>query len=201
MSALNLVIVINIIVYLIDLVYGLQTIFALPSLMTWDVVTQQPWRLITYGFMHAPPGVALGIWHILINMYMLWLFGRSVELVYGFKKFLFMYIVVVIVSGLGWVLTEHDQRLLVGASGGVSGVIMLFTINFPNCKCFVVLIPAWLLCTIIFGLDVAGILGLRSPNSLAYAGHLSGAIAGILFACTLTKANTVVCLNKGEHHD
>ena len=40
------------------------------------------WQPVTYIFLHG------GLWHLLINMLMLWMFGRELELVWGKKRFL-----------------------------------------------------------------------------------------------------------------
>ena len=44
------------------------------------------WQIITHMFMHG------NIQHILFNMFALWMFGSSVESIFGSKKFLFFYI-------------------------------------------------------------------------------------------------------------
>ncbi len=56
----------------------------------------QPWQLITHMFMHG------GVYHILFNMFALWMFGTPVEQYLGNKKFLFLYIS----AGLGAVLFQ-----------------------------------------------------------------------------------------------
>jgi len=56
----------------------------------------QPWQLITHMFMHG------GLYHILFNMFALWMFGTPVEQYLGNKKFLFLYIS----AGLGAVLFQ-----------------------------------------------------------------------------------------------
>ena len=52
------------------------------------------WQLITYMFMHG------SFMHILMNMFMLWMFGMVMENVWGSKKFLFYYIVTGLGAGL-----------------------------------------------------------------------------------------------------
>jgi len=56
----------------------------------------QPWQIITHMFMHG------GVYHILFNMFALWMFGTPVEQYLGNKKFLFLYIS----SGLGALLFQ-----------------------------------------------------------------------------------------------
>ena len=71
----------------------------------------RPWtcyQLLTYGFLHSTQDVA----HILINMLVLFMFGREVEARYGKREFLLFYLVGIIAAGLVWSLSEF------AASGG-----------------------------------------------------------------------------------
>src|SRR5262249_10051649 len=69
----------------------------------------QVWRLVTYAFLHDP-GVASSpggfYWHIIFNMWFLWLFGGYVEERYGSKEFLAFYLLAALAGGitytLGW---------------------------------------------------------------------------------------------------
>ena len=61
------------------------------ALHTWQSPLFKPWQFVTYMFMHAD------FFHILSNMFVLWMFGSALENVWGPKRFLTFYIV----SGLG----------------------------------------------------------------------------------------------------
>jgi rhomboid family protein len=50
-----------------------------------------PWQIVTHMFMHG------GIAHIFFNMYALWIFGKTLESVWGSKRFLIYYLI----TGLG----------------------------------------------------------------------------------------------------
>jgi membrane associated rhomboid family serine protease len=50
-----------------------------------------PWQIVTHMFMHG------GIGHIFFNMYALWIFGKTLESVWGSKRFLIYYLA----TGLG----------------------------------------------------------------------------------------------------
>jgi len=54
----------------------------------WGSESFRPWQFITYMFMHDPKN----IWHLVYNMFALWMFGYLLENVWGPKKFLFYYI-------------------------------------------------------------------------------------------------------------
>ena len=51
----------------------------------------KPWQIITHMFMHG------GLFHIFFNMWALWIFGKTLESVWGSKRFLIYYLV----TGLG----------------------------------------------------------------------------------------------------
>jgi membrane associated rhomboid family serine protease len=88
-----------------------------------------PWQLLTYGFMHG------GLAHIAFNMFMLWMFGRELELVYGSRRFLTYYLTCVVGAGVVQLIVAALQGGIyptVGASGGVFGLLLLFGMTFPN---------------------------------------------------------------------
>ena len=77
--------IINILMFLMTMGTGrmgidLNKIFGLHFFLAEDF---HLWQLFTYMFMHG------GFMHILMNMFMLWMFGMVVENVWGPKKFLF----------------------------------------------------------------------------------------------------------------
>ncbi len=88
-----------------------------------------PWQLLTYGFMHG------GLAHIAFNMFMLWMFGRELELVYGTRRFLIYYLTCVVGAGIVQLVVAALQGGIyptIGASGGVFGLLLLFGMTFPN---------------------------------------------------------------------
>ena len=183
------IILINIAVFVVDALWtngtrGNLTIHPLNDLMSLpsDVISR-PWGLLTYGFAHASLDHPHGIWHILLNMYSLWLFGRDVERVYGPKEFLRIYLVFVVISGFVWGLASSVGQL-VGASGAVAGVLVLFVLHFPHRKFLIFPIPfqlpAWVLCILIIGMDIRGALG-HAERDVAYVAHLAGAAAAFLY--------------------
>ena len=120
-----------------------------------------PAQLITYMFMHG------GFQHIFFNMFALWMFGRTLEQVWGPKRFLFYYMVCGIGAGLVQELVQYIQYVTelsqydsvntgiavipmaeylnlmttVGASGAIYGILLAFGMLFPNSQMFVFPIP------------------------------------------------------------
>lgn len=191
-TVVGTIILINVIVFAIDTLWNsgpgpenhpLQAWLKLPPNVfsqPWEI-----WKLISYGFLHASIDSERFVWHILMNMYCLWLFGRDVEQLYGAKEFLRIYLVLIAVAGAVWaLLATGDRGGLLGASGGVAGIMVLFVLNFPHRK-FILLpipfqVPAWLLGIIIIGMDVIGAAGYRDAN-VAYVAHLAGAAGAFLY--------------------
>jgi len=141
----------------------------------------QAWQLLSYGFMHASLNEPNGFFHILFNMFGLFVFGRDVELRYGRQEMLRFYLLAVIVSGAAWllvqILTQQSPGLLVGASGGVAAVVILYCFNFPQRKLLLMGIwpvPAWGLGVGFVACDLFGAAG-GGAATIAYVAHLAGA--------------------------
>jgi len=181
-SATMTLIVINAGVFLVDWLLEL-------NLINWlgvrDSTLFNPllwFQYLTYGFLHSTDT----IWHILGNMFMLWMFGRMVEQHYGKKEFLCVYLTSVVLCGLLWNLsiigamtTEFaggPGHLMVGASGAVSAIFTLFVCNFPNVTVylwFLIPVPAWVIGVFVL---ISNLIG--TDTQVAYSAHL----AGIAFA-------------------
>jgi membrane associated rhomboid family serine protease len=106
------------------------------------------WRVLSYAFVHD----SSQIFHLLFNMLGLYFLGRSVEDKYGKLEFLRIYLMTAIVCGSLWLvksfaLNTPQTEILLGASGAVICIEMLFVLNFSKetVYLFVFPIPAWVL--------------------------------------------------------
>lgn len=139
------------------------------------------WQLLTYGFAHDPNRP----WHILLNMYGLWVFGREVEGIYGRKTFLQLYLSLIVLSGLTWLATtfRYDQPVpLVGASGAVVGIMFVFLLHFPARTILFMMfvpMPAWVFGVLYLLLEFNGVK--NGNDVVAHAAHLGGAGFGFVF--------------------
>ena len=135
------------------------------------------WKLLTAGFAHSPDTLN----HVLFNMFGLWMFGRSVEPIYGGREFLRLYLVAIVVANLAWGLLSlamdpQANVAVVGASGAVMGVVMLYILHFPRNTIllgFFLPVPAWVMGLIYIGLDLRG--SFNPDTNVAHAAHLAGA--------------------------
>jgi membrane associated rhomboid family serine protease len=153
--------------------------------LRWDVFThpQYFWQVLTYGFAHDPNSVR----HVLFNMFFLWLFGRDVETIYGKRLYVELYLSLVIVSGLAWAainLATGSPAVLVGASGAVTGIMVLFVLHYPTRTILfwgVFPIPVWVLATVQILQDIHGAVSRADAGQVAYTAHLAGAAFAFLF--------------------
>jgi membrane associated rhomboid family serine protease len=140
------------------------------------------WQYLTYAFLHA------GVWHLLINLFMLYLFGNEVEAEIGTRRFLLLYAFGAISGGLLWTaLFWHWGGDLVGASSAIYAVTIAFAVLFPNrpitVPLFYVFLPVtlpskyWALGTTV----VSILLALFDSGNVSYLAHLGGAAAGYFF--------------------
>lgn len=139
-----------------------------------------PWQLVSYGFLHG------GLMHIAFNMFMLWMFGRELELVYGSRRFLVYYLTCVVGAGIVQLVVAGMQGGIyptVGASGGVFGLLLLFGMTFPNRMIMLLFPPIPMRAkymVVVFGLLelYLGVSG-RSPGVANFA-HLGGMLFGFI---------------------
>lgn len=185
-SITNRIILITVGCYLLQLFLGLPFTERFVLYPHWY---SQPWnayRLLTYGFLHDPNS----LWHIGFNMFALWSFGNQVERVYGRERFSWLYLTAIVVSGLIWSLSEASmgraQAVVMGASGGVVAVVILFALKFPHAKGMVfpipIPIPMWVLAIGLVLLDLQG--AMSRGGEIAFTAHLGGALYGWFFFLT-----------------
>jgi len=140
------------------------------------------WQPITYMFLHG------GIWHILINLFILWFFGREVEYFIGPRSFTRLYFGAGLAGAALWLAFNfHSPASVIGASAAVLGCVIAFATLFPNrditLLVFFVLpvtMKAKYLALIAIALDVFPLLE-RTDTGVAHIAHIGGAALGYLY--------------------
>jgi membrane associated rhomboid family serine protease len=131
----------------------------------------EPWRELTSMFTHSPSS----IFHILFNMYALWLFGRNLEIMLGRVLYLSIYLI----SGLGgsvavllWGYTSLDalRTPTVGASGAIFGVLIATLVVYRKMNVNVVSLA------VLIVINLA--IGLLPGANISWQAHLGGLVAG-----------------------
>jgi len=149
------------------------------------VMSGEVWRLLTYAFLHDTSS----IWHIVFNMWLLWLFGTHVEELLGRWEFLAFYLLAATLGGLaytlqaqlGWQIRPTPPCL--GASGAVTAVTILCAFHYPTMTIlvmFVLPVPIWALAVFQVIQDSFGLLG-GNDQRVAYSVHLAGAAFSALY--------------------
>ncbi|MDR1959703.1 MAG: rhomboid family intramembrane serine protease [Planctomycetaceae bacterium] len=146
---------------------------------------------LTYGFAHA------NFSHIFGNMLVLFFLGMPVEQKYGQREFLLFYLATILFGGVIWELAQLREifgaaeeagiSALLGASGGICGVVILMALNFPRVSVFlygIIEMPMWCLGIMYVLLDVVGVLGLQKDANVAFMVHLAGAAFALIYFLT-----------------
>lgn len=170
------------------------------------------WQPVTHMFMHG------GFWHILFNMYTLYLFGSTLERVWGPKKFLIFYFVTgigaaAIHTGVEWIqmqswitqAAEGSQSALVsihqlkmtptlGASGAIYGVLMGYALLYPDSMLVLFFPPIpikakWMVLIFAAIELVTGVTG--TGGGIAHFAHLGGLIFGFILIRFWKKKGTL----------
>jgi len=155
-------------------------------LVSWEFVTEgRVWTLVTSVFSHNM------LFHLLVNMFVFYGFGSTLETIMGHKRFIAFYLMAGIVASLGHCFVSsfllHEPGLpALGASGAVAGVIVLFSFLFPKEKLLLlglIPMPAFVGAILFVGLDIWGLVAQTQGSSLpiGYGAHLGGAFFGVFY--------------------
>ncbi len=143
------------------------------------------WQLITFQFLHSD------IFHILINCFVLYFFGRAIEDYLGRSGFLKLYLLSGVIGGIlqilfGLAVPMYRYQAVVGASAGVFGLVAAFATLFPEqplTTLIAFIIPVTMRAKYLLLIEILiTIYGLLFPSSpIANAAHLGGIITGIVY--------------------
>ncbi len=188
----SLIIAISVVVFILQgLFFEYLNYFWLP--LEVGKILQKPWTLITSVFLHA------NTWHLFVNMFVLFFFGKELEKKIGSKSFLKIYLLAGFVGGLGFLLAvsvmgapQVDMGGM-GASGAIFGVLGTLAMIAPEIKVFFMFIPVpikirhFLLVYAVFDIFL-----LRVGGMLGSAAHLFGLLVGAVYGYKILK-------NKGRN--
>lgn len=189
-------IAINVIVFI---VMGLITALVGPNIEDWFALPQdffdflvQPWSLVTYSFLHG------GIFHILWNMYILYVAGRILLNLFDGKRFLNIYFLGVILGGLLFLLSYNifpalmgQKTSLIGASAGVMAVLIFVCTYIPNQEVRIIFfnVKLWQVGVFVVLMDLIQIP--MGGNVGGHLAHLGGAFLGYIYARQLFKGTDI----------
>ena len=134
------------------------------------------YQLLTYQFMHQ------GIMHIAFNMIVLLSFGPMVEEILGERKMWISYLLCGISGAMLHVgMTNYVDVPLVGASASIWGILVIFSLYYPNQKLYLFFLlgmKAKYLVSALFIVEVVS--AIYMSDNVSHYGHIGGAIMGLL---------------------
>ena len=165
--------------------FSLFALWFRPAILDWGmlkpyrVFTRRTWyELITSGFLHG------SLTHLVVNMFVLLVFGLTVERNIGLAHMLGLYISGIMVSALPslWKHAANPSYATLGASGAVEAVLFMFIFMFPMQNIYIffipVGIPAW-----IFGILflIYSLAASTRGGKINHEAHIAGSLWGLLY--------------------
>ncbi len=192
------IIMLNVVIYLVELaqgqgldrfifIYGLiPARYSVPEMGSQFSFGQQAFSFLSFMFIHG------GFWHLLGNMWSLYIFGDNVEDRLGSLRYLVFYLLCGWVSGLSHLLTNWNSQIpTIGASGAIAGVMGAYLILYPRSRILTLIpiffipyfieIPAFFFLGIWFLLQFLSAAGTYGQSGgIAWWAHIGGFVFGII---------------------
>ena len=149
------------------------------------------WQILTYMFVHAE-----SVFHILFNMFALWMFGSELERLWGSKFFLIYYLFCGVGAGLVYLISLKLMLLfgnldlsyfnipMVGASSAIFGILFAYGLVFSErVVLFMLIFPIKALhFTILIGIiEFVNLVNSGLGSQVSHLSHLCGFLMGFLF--------------------
>jgi membrane associated rhomboid family serine protease len=160
------------------------------------------WQPLTYMWLHSTHS----IWHIAMNCFVLWMFGSPVALVWGAKRFLRFYLLCGVGAGLFIVtmpylfMASQGAEALriptVGASGAVYGVVLAYSLTWPDRQIMLIFPPVafraiWIIPVMFF----MTLLGDRA-GTVSHVAHLGGVVVAWFYLRRQGQGKVLPSLNQ-----
>ena len=189
-KAVKWLLIANGLIFLLDALVGRISAGASRDIVVWFslipafVTHGYIWQVVTYSFLHS------GLWHLLGNMLMLWMFGSQFEMDWGTSRFLEFYFFCVVGAALSTIAVAYTGLLgltpfspTVGASGGIYGILLAYGILYANREIMLFPIPFTIKAKyFVIGLIFITLyLSMNGSGGIAYVAHLGGLLFGFIF--------------------
>ncbi|NBC27711.1 MAG: rhomboid family intramembrane serine protease [Bacteroidetes bacterium] len=179
-AVIRTIIAINVVIFVVMAIGGQALSGFLINLFAFNpepfTAITQPWRLVTYMFLHG------GGFHLIFNMLWLWWMGRMVEETVGPRTFSVLYFG----AGIGGAVLQiaiaaaFGANIVIGASGAVLGIMVAFAYLFPTAPIMLLFLPPIEARFFVAGWVALDVLFLGAGDNVARIVHLGGAASGYL---------------------
>lgn len=133
------------------------------------------WQMLTYMFLHGSL-----IRHLGLNMFIIWMFGRTLEQAWGSSRFLRFYFACGLGGAVFSFIFAYNTRVI-GASAAAYGILIAYAIMFPNRRLLLYFVFPIKARTLAIALVVISlVLGLRGTGNIAHFAHLGGIAAALI---------------------
>ena len=152
----------------------------------------QPWSIVSYMFLHK------GLWHLLVNMMVLYFGGQIFVQFLNQKKLLVVYLLGGFSGGLLYILSFNlfpvfsevmKNAVALGASASVMAILVAAATYVPNFVVRLMFLGNVKLKYIAMGYLVLDLINIQGSNSGGHIAHLGGAIFGFIYIQQLKKGN------------
>lgn len=165
---------------------------------SFELLLYRPWTIITYGFLH------IGFFHILFNLMILYYFGNLFMDFFDSKQFLTYYLLGIFSGGLIYMLSynylpalQTQQTLLVGASAGVTAIVVGIASYIPNYSLNFRFIGSIKLVYIAIAMVILDVVQIPTGNAGGHLAHLGGALIGFLLTRYMNKGSQIIAIWNG----
>jgi len=176
-KAVKYLVLANVGVFVLEFMWGSELIYVFgltPALVKKGFI----WQPLTYMFLHG------GLFHILFNMFVLWMFGCEIERTWGTKEFVKYYFITGMGAGLfTFILSFNSHIPTIGASGAIFGILVAFALMFPNRLIYLYFIfPVKAKYLVIFFAVIEFLASFRhTSDGIGHFAHLGGMVIGYLY--------------------
>jgi len=181
------IIAVTLLLFVLQLIPGLGVTNALLYAGAYSYpVDFEPWRMLTSVFVHSTGF----IFHVLLNMYTLWIFGQILERMLGRGRFLVLYLLSGLAGSLGVLFLADPYVAVVGASGAIFGLMGAFLVIQRKLGGNATQL------LILLGINL--VIGFLPGVTIAWQAHVGGlvggAIIGLIFVQTRSRNQRVLQL-------
>ncbi len=152
-----------------------------------DPLSAKLFTLLSFMFLHG------SFWHLLGNMWSLYIFGDNIEDRLGAARYLFFYLACGLASGIThMMLNYHSTAPTIGASGAIAGIMGAYFLLYPHAKVLTLIpiiiipwfveIPAFFFLGFWFLMQFINAAGSSlEASGIAWWAHIGGFIFGMIF--------------------